>query len=272
MLVTKLMLSAEEEIGPDNVPCLRNVDAIWLVTSPVLWLLANSILLIIFGGKTIVEGSNLAYVFGPCWARKWVVLIFKGSFRPKISFWSSLTSEVAKGNQIYPFYYDGVKLSTMSNCPVCCDGVKLSAVSNCLQWQIVLGVKLSYLPSWCKIVLGVKLSYHRILELNFGQDSEAEVRSEILKLNLVKSSKLKFGQDFEADVWLSFWGLSMVKIMKLNSEKNLQYDDHGWLRWAMNTSHTLHWKLREGFLCFLWDLCVFWYLISTYLPGPTPGH
>ena len=60
MLVTKLMLSAEEEIGPDNVPCLRNIDAIWLVTSPVLWLLANSILLIIFGGKTIVEGSNLA--------------------------------------------------------------------------------------------------------------------------------------------------------------------------------------------------------------------
>ena len=86
MLVTKLMLSAEEEIGPDNVPCLRNIDAIWLVTSPVLWLLANSILLIIFGGKTIVEGSNLAYAFGPCWARKWVVLIFKGSFRPKISF------------------------------------------------------------------------------------------------------------------------------------------------------------------------------------------
>ena len=138
MLVTKLMLSAEEEIGPDNVPCLRNIDAIWLVTSPVLWLLANSILLIIFGGKTIVEGSNLAYVFGPCWARKWVVLIFKGSFRPKISFWSSLTSEVAKGNQIYPFYYDGVKLSTMSNCPVCCDGVKLSAVSNCPRCQIVL--------------------------------------------------------------------------------------------------------------------------------------
>ena len=34
MLVTKLMLSAEEEIGPDKVPCLRNVDAIWLITSP----------------------------------------------------------------------------------------------------------------------------------------------------------------------------------------------------------------------------------------------
>ena len=34
MLVTKLMLSAEEEIGPGKVPCLRNVDAIWLVTSP----------------------------------------------------------------------------------------------------------------------------------------------------------------------------------------------------------------------------------------------
>ena len=158
MLVTKLMLSAEEEIGPDNVPCLRNADAIWLVTSPVLWLLANSILLIIFGGKTIVEGSNLAYVFGPCWAQKWVVLIFKGSFWPKISFWSSLTSEVAKGNQIYPFYYDGVKLSTMSNCPVCCDGVKLSAVSNCPQYQIVLlALMVSNCPR-CQIVLGVKLS------------------------------------------------------------------------------------------------------------------
>ena len=34
MLVTKLMLSAEKEIGPDKVPCLRNVDAIWLITSP----------------------------------------------------------------------------------------------------------------------------------------------------------------------------------------------------------------------------------------------
>ena len=56
MLVTKLMLSAEEEIGPDKVPCLRNVDAIWLITSPVLWLSANIILLIIFGGKPIVEG------------------------------------------------------------------------------------------------------------------------------------------------------------------------------------------------------------------------
>ena len=92
----------------------------------------------------------------------------------------------------------------MSNCPVCCDGVKLSAVSNCPQCQIVLGVKLSYLPSWCKIVLGVKLSYHRILELNFGWDSEAEVRSEILKLNLVKSSKLKFGQDLRLTFGLAF--------------------------------------------------------------------
>ena len=57
------------------------------------------------------------------------------------------------------------------------------------------------------------------MKLNFGQNSEAEVRSEILKLNLVKSSKLKFGQDFEADVWLSFRGLSFVMIVKLNFDK-----------------------------------------------------
>ena len=39
------------------------------------------------------------------------------------------------------------------NCPTCHYGVKLSVVSNCPRCQIVRGVKLSSLPSWCQIVL-----------------------------------------------------------------------------------------------------------------------
>ena len=81
----------------------------------------------------------------------------------------------------------------VSNCLRCQIVLFVVMVSNCPQCQIVLGVKLSYLPSWCKIVLGVKLSYHRILKLNFGQDSEAEVRS--------GNFEAKFGQVFKAEVW-----------------------------------------------------------------------
>ena len=73
------------------------------------------------------------------------------------------------------FLYDGVKLSTVSNCPHRYDDVKLSKVSscpsvklssfvlivsNCQHCQIVRSVKLSSLHYWCPIVLGVKLFHH----------------------------------------------------------------------------------------------------------------
>ena len=54
------------------------------------------------------------------------------------------------------------------------------------------------------LVTKLMLSAEEEIGPDNGQDSEAEVRSEILKLNLVKSSKLKFGQDFEADVRFTF--------------------------------------------------------------------
>ena len=80
--------------------------------------------------------------------------------------------------------YDGVKLSSVSNCPRCqivlpawsvsnCpilhDGVKLSSVSNCPRCQIVLlAWSVSNCPR-CQIVLGVKLSHHRNVYLQGGQ-------------------------------------------------------------------------------------------------------
>ena len=126
---------------------------------------------------------------------------------------------------IHPFCYDGVKLSTVSNCPsvklskcqivlFCIGDVKLffffvMMVSNCPMCQIFLCVKLSYVSNClrCQILLGVKLSYHNILKLNFGQDSEAEVRSEILKLN--------FGQVFKTEVWSRLWGWRLVELVRL---------------------------------------------------------
>ena len=85
--------------------------------------------------------------------------------------------------------YDGVKLSSVSNCPRCqivlpawsvsnCpilhDGVKLSSVSNCPRCQIVLlAWSVSNCPR-CQIVHGVKLSHHRG-ELRRGNQGEKTV-------------------------------------------------------------------------------------------------
>ena len=54
------------------------------------------------------------------------------------------------------------------------------------------------------LVTKLMLSAEEEIGPDNGQDSEAEVRSEILKLNLVKSSKLKFGQDLRLTFGLAF--------------------------------------------------------------------
>ena len=41
----------------------------------------------------------------------------------------------------------------------------------------------------------------KILKLNFGHNSDAEVISIILKLNFGQVFRAEFGQDFEADAW-----------------------------------------------------------------------
>ena len=44
-------------------------------------------------------------------------------------------------------------------------------------------------------------SLFKILKLNFGHNSDAEVILIILKLNFGQVFRAEFGQDFEADAW-----------------------------------------------------------------------